>query len=311
MENVYGTSRFLLIYVLSGFAGSLASHVFSDAPLSVGASGAIFGLVGAGIAFLIFYGSRLPPQARRTYLIIFLFIAGADTFLSVSELIIDQTAHLGGLVLGFLTGGLLRPVLGDRPGVPPWKRIGASAAAVLAVLLLGLCSVRGMAGEFGGMTFPADIDYTEFTHESGGFRIPVPRRFVMVENETDFVRFLGPPGIGVTVEVLPRLHYMDLGERALSIEEDRADSDGSGHPVPTGGPWENAGAGRPSWVITREAGRELVCRAFFLVKGDSIGRIAFTAPPRGLEVFQGIMSKIVSEFRFAGEDHDERASSSR
>lgn len=64
VETLYGRNRFLMIYLLSGLAGSVASYVLS-ASVSAGASGAIFGLVGALTVYLIRQRDILGRRGRR------------------------------------------------------------------------------------------------------------------------------------------------------------------------------------------------------------------------------------------------------
>jgi membrane associated rhomboid family serine protease len=99
IEAALGKARFLVIFFISLLTGSLASIYLNSAPhVSVGASGAIFGLFGAFIAL----GKRLNQGARDIYVIVGLnfalgFILGG----------IDWRAHLGGLVCGYLTTAVL------------------------------------------------------------------------------------------------------------------------------------------------------------------------------------------------------------
>jgi rhomboid protease GluP len=60
MERILGRGGFLVCYLLSGLAGSVASLAFHPASVSVGASGAIFGLFGALLGFLARSRRRLP-----------------------------------------------------------------------------------------------------------------------------------------------------------------------------------------------------------------------------------------------------------
>src|SRR4029077_21253257 len=62
-EILVGSPRMLLVYFATGLAGSLVSAWFSQVP-SVGASGAIFGLLGALIAFLLRRRGALTPQGK-------------------------------------------------------------------------------------------------------------------------------------------------------------------------------------------------------------------------------------------------------
>jgi rhomboid protease GluP len=102
-----GSSRLLLTYFLTGVAGSLASVMWTNAP-SVGASGAIFGLLGALIAFLLRHRERLN-QWGKSLLSQLVGWAAINVFLGFSVPGIDNAAHLGGCAAGFLLGLVLRP----------------------------------------------------------------------------------------------------------------------------------------------------------------------------------------------------------
>ncbi len=109
LENIYGIADFLVIYLFSGLTGSLASWKFGVSPASAGASGAIFGLLGAAIALTIIKKKGIPEQIRKR-------LAGPLLFWTVVNLAlgfwiagIDNAGHIGGLVGGLLIG-LLLPV---------------------------------------------------------------------------------------------------------------------------------------------------------------------------------------------------------
>jgi rhomboid protease GluP len=107
-ERIYGTARFLAIYFIAGLAGGVASYALSAAP-AVGASGAIFGLIGALAVFYYLSRELLGSAARQqfgsliTVIMINLFIGFSSGGL------IDNFAHLGGLAGGALMGWLLAP----------------------------------------------------------------------------------------------------------------------------------------------------------------------------------------------------------
>lgn len=115
-----GSGRLLGTYFATGLAASLTSILWNwrggnlDQP-SVGASGAIFGLIGALIAFLARRRERLNPVAR-SILSQLLFWAGINIFLLSNLGMIDNAAHVGGLVAGLLVGLLLRD---PQPALPP------------------------------------------------------------------------------------------------------------------------------------------------------------------------------------------------
>lgn len=96
VEEIYGTARMLVIY----FAGSVVGFIFStmwSQYLSIGASAAIMGLIGAMIAFGVHHRSTLAAAIRGHYIrwVIYMLIIG---FL-ISQ--VDNAAHVGGLAGGF------------------------------------------------------------------------------------------------------------------------------------------------------------------------------------------------------------------
>lgn len=102
VERIYGRYRFLFIYLFAGFAGTLASFLFSPDSISAGASGGIFGLFGA----LLFFGIVHPRPFFRT------MGANVITLVGINLLIgflpgIDFAGHLGGLVGGFLAASIV------------------------------------------------------------------------------------------------------------------------------------------------------------------------------------------------------------
>jgi rhomboid protease GluP len=112
-EILVGSPRMLLVYFVSGIAGSLVSAWFSQVP-SVGASGAIFGLLGALIAFLLRRRGALTPQGK-SILMQLVFWAVINVFFGFSDPQIDNSAHLGGCAAGLLLG----LTLPERRQLPP------------------------------------------------------------------------------------------------------------------------------------------------------------------------------------------------
>jgi rhomboid protease GluP len=109
-ELLLGSGSLLSTFFLTGIGGSLASVLWNqfgppDNPLqpSVGASGAVFGLIGALIAFLLRRRDRLTPIAK-SLLSQLLFWAGVNIFLGYTSRFIDNAAHLGGLAVGLVIG---------------------------------------------------------------------------------------------------------------------------------------------------------------------------------------------------------------
>jgi len=99
LERHYGHQRFLLLYLLSGFAGSVFSFLFNNA-YAIGASGAIFGLIGAEGIFL-YQNRKLFGNQVRSAINNILFIVAINLFLGLSPGI-DNWGHIGGLLGGLI-----------------------------------------------------------------------------------------------------------------------------------------------------------------------------------------------------------------
>jgi rhomboid protease GluP len=133
-ERFYGSSQMLLIYLVAGLSGSIASLFFAARTgVSVGASGAIFGIVGCLLAALFTKGHMLPRglvAAMRSSMLLFVAYALGMGFL-IS--FIDNSAHIGGLVSGFAMG----VILAGKFDVEQYRRQGVTRAAI-AVALAGM-----------------------------------------------------------------------------------------------------------------------------------------------------------------------------
>jgi rhomboid protease GluP len=101
VESLFGARKFLVLLWASVLGGSLASFATNPNP-SVGISGGLFGLVGAMLAVGLRHRRRLPPPVRRMLVrgpVELIVLNLALGFAARS--IIDNSAHLGGLVTGF------------------------------------------------------------------------------------------------------------------------------------------------------------------------------------------------------------------
>ena len=101
LEEVYGSARYLFIYAFTGAFGFLVSAFTGH--FSVGASGALLGLVGAMLAITTKRGGAYMQDLRSRLIssVVILFVLG------FSGLAIDNWAHGGGLAAGFVLGKLL------------------------------------------------------------------------------------------------------------------------------------------------------------------------------------------------------------
>lgn len=106
VESLFGHRRFLLIYFIAGIAGTVASFIFSINP-SLGASGAIFGIIGAFTLYL--YTNRQNFGGRGSaYFRDMLILIGINLFVSFRPGI-DLWGHIGGLIGGAILGLVIAP----------------------------------------------------------------------------------------------------------------------------------------------------------------------------------------------------------
>ncbi len=102
-ELMFGTRRLVVIYFVSGIVASLTSAVFSGGP-SVGASGAIFGIVGAFFFSVLRSPRWRHEKAARGIIKQLLFWTIANIAIALRVPQIDNAAHIGGLLTGLLLG---------------------------------------------------------------------------------------------------------------------------------------------------------------------------------------------------------------
>jgi membrane associated rhomboid family serine protease len=133
VERDYGTTKFLAIYFISGFLASAASYAFGPAlAVAVGASGAIFGVFGAFIAWN--YRRRHLAMAAQN-------LRWAMTMIVLNALLafgfptIDWRAHVGGLIAGF-AGGYVAEGWGARATRGLIAVVGFAALIVLGAIIV-------------------------------------------------------------------------------------------------------------------------------------------------------------------------------
>ncbi|XP_057977505.1 RHOMBOID-like protein 2 [Malania oleifera] len=143
LEQQFGFVRVGLVYLLSGFGGSILSSLFIQRNISVGASGALFGLLGAMLSELLtnwtIYTNKVAALITLVVIIVINLAVGILPH-------VDNFAHIGGFMAGFLLGFvlLLRPQFGwrERGHLPADTRVKSKHKAyqyvfwVVALVLL-------------------------------------------------------------------------------------------------------------------------------------------------------------------------------
>src|SRR5215831_10167604 len=142
-ESLYGRWTYATVYLLTGFAGGVASVGWNPGVLSVGASGAIFGLAGALIASFYLGEFSMPNIAisgtLRSLVIFAVFNLVIGQFVGG----IDNAAHIGGLVSGLVLGALIAR-LAPQPDILVRRASVVGFVALLVVVSgLGVRQWRG------------------------------------------------------------------------------------------------------------------------------------------------------------------------
>jgi rhomboid protease GluP len=113
IEAIYGARRYAAIYFAAGIAGGLLSLPFIDG-VTAGASGAIFGLLGAAIVFGIRHASHVPQQFKMRLGMGAVPLLLFNLAFGLSMPGINNYAHVGGLICGGLLSLVLAPRLRVR-----------------------------------------------------------------------------------------------------------------------------------------------------------------------------------------------------
>ncbi len=188
-EQLFGPARLWIIYLLAGVGGSATSAMFGDASrLSVGASGAIFGLLGAVIVGMARMRGFVPEHWRKQVFYNLLVILGLNLFIGFKLEMVDNSAHMGGLVGGALVT-LLLLLPGNRRQSTATRRIFGAVAVALAVLTLacGVAQVLTPVSETLGR-FPRG------TMRRGGMSVRVPSHWTPRDDKS---MVLQDPALGV------------------------------------------------------------------------------------------------------------------
>ncbi|KAI8540351.1 hypothetical protein RHMOL_Rhmol09G0256200 [Rhododendron molle] len=106
LEQQFGFVRIGIIYLLSGFGGSVLSTLFIRNSISVGASGALFGLLGAMLSELITNWSIYSNKAAALVTLVVIVVLNLGLGILPG---VDNFAHIGGFLTGFLLGFVLLP----------------------------------------------------------------------------------------------------------------------------------------------------------------------------------------------------------
>ena len=212
VEGLFGRARMLAIYGVAGILGALASHLGGQAGVSAGASGAIFGLLGAALIELALHGRRYRRDWRRSLLGALVVVTVAQLAIGFHWTMIDQWAHVGGLVVGIVVGALLSP--GWR-----WAQHRAVAWSAIA-LAVAVVAAFAWAGVEAARTDYADslAAQPKVPLRGADFTVQAPVSWEAVGTE------VGDPSLNVVVQLVAstdpegELAAWDEDARSLAVE---------------------------------------------------------------------------------------------
>lgn len=210
VEPAFGWLRFTAVYALAAIGGSLASLLLGPPGMSAGASGAVFGVLGAAMAELaVVRRKTIAPGWRRAILGNLLFIVAANVAIAALYPVIDQAAHVAGLITGGLAALLLSP---------GWKAAARKVTRVLAAAVV--CAF--VAGSAWGGIMVARTSYDDTIarmawdrHDFGPLSLELPRGWVILSPVAahDPISALEPT---LTAEVVP---VDEVGGVVKSLED--------------------------------------------------------------------------------------------
>lgn len=231
-ERLLGSRRFLVLYAAAGLFGGLASSLFHPDVPSVGASGAIFGLLGAQVGLAFHKGRLLPPTVAASLkrnLWTPILANAAISFLPG----VDALAHAGGALAGLglvASGALLSglPESDDAPRTDRWTMVASLTGAALIVALAG-AMLHGRPWELAGTPSLASLELAP-----GALSMQLPRGVAVQKLESEggavmaVVGDLSRDPLTVSVLATPTTETepdsTDLAELSAPVERIRLDN---------------------------------------------------------------------------------------
>ena len=139
VEEAFGKIRFIAMYLIAGFTGSVASYAFGGCNGGYGASGAIFGMVGVLLVYL---------YRRRTSMILAQYMKNLMVFVGINLMFgfvvagIDNLAHIGGLIGGMALG------FGFDQGPSSRQNVALQVATAVVVIGIGVALAMWRTANF-------------------------------------------------------------------------------------------------------------------------------------------------------------------
>ncbi len=210
IEQIYGSARFVVLYLVTGVVGSMGSYIFNPQATSAGASGAIFGLFGVMATFAFKYRREIPEMLSREIRRRVLPVIAINLVFGFSIKIVDNAAHLGGLLSGILLA-LAVPYMRLTEKITPMLWRALQTACLLLILVSFVGAFRNYDGPqltFSNLTTrPGSAVVTYFDRMQDGNRL-------LGESYKSIAAAFDKGGGTIPVE--PALDLVERGIRAVS-----------------------------------------------------------------------------------------------
>jgi len=247
LERIIGPARFVVLYVVSAIAGSIGSALLLDAQMSVGASGAVWGLLGAHAVLAFRPQGLLPtaliPGAKKAAMI----NLGINVLNSFRPLV-DMWAHFAGglggaalLITGLITRGL--PKMGELekqgegnhthiPPQVPTSTAWWAAAALAAVVLLAGPATGLVMGDAIALKQPLELTTTTLDELGVTLDLPVELDITRTEFEGGLEITYGeviadPIVVSVLTVPMPPLDQAGLMAQLTGLKQELVPPEGS------------------------------------------------------------------------------------
>ncbi len=162
VEKLFGNVATAVLFLAAGVGGAIASVATPPVGASVGASGAIFGLLGSLLAFLLVNRHSVPGTVLRPLRSSALSFVVFNIMFAAAVPIIDQSAHIGGLVTGFVGGlMLIRPWPVTRSRWVTLRRLAMGVMLVSMVVAAGFAALHWRE-----QTLPATTRFADFNDQA-------------------------------------------------------------------------------------------------------------------------------------------------
>lgn len=141
-ERLFGAVAFLLIYLAAAIVAGLASVAWNPWVNSAGASGALFGVIGALVVYMADRSHGVPFAVMRAHRNSLLVFAAYSILFGLLARGVDNAAHLGGLATGLVLGALLGRPVAPAPAPRTAARWAGAVAASIALAVAVSAGIR-------------------------------------------------------------------------------------------------------------------------------------------------------------------------